>query len=693
MTDPSESIPDSPIKNILIVDDESSLRMILSRSLTRAGFHCKEAGDAESAYEMILQIPFDLVISDISMPGMDGIDLLKRVKIDFPDIDFIMMTGYASEYSYVDIMNAGASDYMTKPFNTNAAIARISRIAREKRNLINLRKANSELQEAMGRANRLAEEAKEASRAKTFFLASMSHEIRTPLNGIVGYTDMLLDTRLDPEQTDFVRNTKISCETLLSVVNDILDFSKVEAGKLTLETIEFDPEVVCFDTIEVIRSKVDESQVELVCVVSDDVPGKIKGDPHRFRQVLLNLLGNAVKFTKKGSIRLSLGAEEDTGECKNQVRLDICIQDTGIGIARDQQEKIFEPFNQSEDELVSNRYGGTGLGLAISRNIARKMNGDVTVHSTPDKGSRFCFTAWFEKAGHRKQPRVSRPVALKDKKVLLVYHSDDTRDILSRELKLAGMSVQAAPFSELEHICEKMSASDADIGIVDFGTLSKNIGLSGSTYMNLLADIRFAFPMIACTNPLPGVADRLKNLGFKGYLPKPIQKQKLFDMLSFVLGMPQKHNRGSEPGRTEIVTSHSLAESVKQSASILLVEDNPVNQKMTRILLTKAGYSIEIAQDGLEAVEKYTRAPQDFDLIFMDINMPRMNGYTATEKIRQFEIQAERTPGIPILALTANVMDDFKKRCLEAGMNDFLTKPIKRELVFAAIRKWVKKTG
>ncbi|MDD9304840.1 MAG: response regulator [Desulfobacter sp.] len=388
----SDTICSSPVQRILVVDDEPSLRALLTSALARAGFTCEEACDAETAWDMILSQTvdaFDLIISDISMPGMDGMELLKKVKAHNPDIHFIIMTGYAAQYSYVDIMDAGASDYMTKTFNINSTLARINRIAREKSHLIELESANEQLRHAMDRANDLAEEAKEASLAKTFFLAAMSHEIRTPLNGIVGYTDMLMDTRLDTEQKAFLESARFPCDTLLSVVNDILDFSKVESGKMNLEQMAFDPEVLCFDTIDVVRTQVDESRVELLCRISDQVPAKVVGDPHRFRQILLNMLGNAVKFTPQGSI--SLGLDAIVLEQGNTL-LKVDVSDTGIGIALENQDGIFEPFIQSEDAITS-RYGGTGLGLAISRNIARKMGGDIWVESAKGKGSTFYFDA------------------------------------------------------------------------------------------------------------------------------------------------------------------------------------------------------------------------------------------------------------------------------------------------------------
>ncbi len=685
MPDILQNNKDNPIQKILVVDDEISLRMILVKALGRAGFYCREAETGETALTLIETEPFDLVISDISMPGMDGIDLLKKVKPSHPEIDFIIMTGYASDYSYVDIMDAGASDYMTKPFSMNSALARISRIAREKKNVISLKKTNQELCATIERANMLAREAKEASKAKTFFLASMSHEIRTPLNGIVGYTDMLLDTPLNDEQKSFLKNARFSCETLLSVVNDILDFSKVEAGKLTLEHIGFDPEVLCFETIDMVRTKVDESKVELLCSIADCIPGQLTGDPHRFRQVLLNLLGNAVKFTKEGIIKVCLDSEQID---QDHIKLIVSVTDTGIGIANNELEKIFKPFVQSEDD-ITNRYGGTGLGLAISRNIAKKMGGHLWAESKLNKGSTFYFTARYKTAENKKVKRI-RPARLNGKRVLLSTTSDETYHILYHELGLAGMVITHVILPELEFELKKNTEKRFDIAIIDFGKtvkiaenelINKLIGLSPNTY---------SFDFIACSIPVPGIADVFSRAGFKGYLPTPVSKKKLFEMLSYIMGMEDEKPHLSDSS-APILTSHLLSENKKYAASILLVEDNPVNQKMTKLMLSKAGYMIDIARDGREAVKKYTAKPDAYDLIFMDINMPKMDGFQATRQIRSFEEKNIILPKIPILALTANVLDDFKIKCTAAGMDDFLTKPIKRDVVFQAIHRWAGK--
>ena len=686
---------DALIKKILVVDDDKGLRSVLMKSLMIMGYACHEAEDAEVALSMIFEDSYDLVISDISMPVMDGIEFMKKVKEKYPELDFIIMTGFSGEYSYVDIIDAGACDYMTKPFGINSVVARIDRIEREKRNLFELRRTNHDLNLAMERANALAKEANAAAKAKTDFLANMSHELRTPLNGILGYTDIFFDTQLTDEQMDYVQNVKISCEVLLSVVNDILDFSKVEAGQLNLENIEFDPEVLCFEALEVVRSKVNEDRVELICRVSDNVPGLVYGDPFRFRQVLLNLLGNAAKFTFNGVIELSLDAEEETPD---NVMLKIEVRDTGIGIPQDNIKTIFEPFEQSDD-TTTRKFGGTGLGLAICRKIAEKMQGRVWVESTPGKGSSFYFTSYLQKKIRENSYRF-RPVSLKGKKAVLVAQSQSPlRDILSLELITAGMGVDVYDTGgdALKAIIkmDQIQENAFDICIVDAGMRTQE-------HLEFAAKIRelpgkcSTLPLLVCATSDPGGAEKCNKAGFDGFLPKPVQRKKFFKMIAAILGL----GYGKVPGKKNgvgknILTTHSLAEEMKRSIKILLVEDNIVNQKMAKIMLSKAGYHVDIASNGKDAVAKFINSGQELDLIFMDINMPKMDGLEATRNIRSIEqeralnVAANERTKIPIIALTANVLKEFEIKCSEAGMDDFLTKPLKREHVFATIQKWI----
>ena len=522
----------------------------------------------------------------------------------------------------------------------------------QSREIARLKKINQQLCAALDHANQLAREAAEASKAKTFFLASMSHEIRTPLNGIVGYTDLLSDTPLNQEQASFLKNAKFSCDTLLSVVNDILDFSKVEAGQLSLAAMEFDPEVVCYDVIDVIRTKVDESKVELLCSVADSVPGKLVGDPHRFRQVLFNLLGNAIKFTSRGSIRVWVDSKtvDDNGVC-----LSVKVQDTGCGIALENLKKIFQPFVQSETDIFR-RSGGTGLGLAISQNIAQKMGGDLWAESSHGKGAVFHFTARFEYAENKMARRI-RPSGLTGKKALISTTSEDTLEILTHELELAGMQVHPVRFTDLDAFLAGPLDPSFDIAIIDFG---KDLVQTPGT----IQPGRAGIDCIACSIPVPGIADIFSRAGFKGFLPKPVSRIKLFEMIAYVMGMGDVPVCPGEIPNS-MVTVHKLSENKKQAFSILLVEDNPVNQKLTTLMLGKAGYTMDVACDGRQAVEKYTADPEAYDLIFMDINMAGMDGFQATRLIRSFENKNKIGQRIPILALTANVLDEFKHQCSE----------------------------